>query len=456
MIALDRLVAIVGEAHVLIGEDARARGPSWAPEQSCPARAVVRPADSAEIAAVIRACAAARQAIVPQGGRTGLSGGEIASSDDIVLSLERLTKVEVRTTDRVAIVGAGATIQQVQEAADEAGLSFGVDFGARGSATVGGAISTNAGGNRVLRFGMMRDQVLGIDAILADGTHVDAMKGLVKDNSGFDVKQLFVGSEGMFGIVSGAVLRLRPKLGSRQTALATVSSFSAVLEFLTRFERSQGGRLSAFEIMWPEFYAVVSADRPRLPLPPGAPYYLLVECEGGAAEPDAASFEVALAQACDDALLDDVVIAQSERERSDLWALRDNVAAIFRRGDHLDFDVSLPASAMEAYVTEVRSRLAEAASEADILFFGHVADNNLHVAVSRGAAFEPDEASSIKQAVYAPLGPLRGSISAEHGIGLFKKPYLALSRRAAELALMRSIKHALDPHNLLNPGKIID
>jgi FAD/FMN-containing dehydrogenase len=193
----------------------------------------------------------------------------------------------------------------------------------------------------------------------------------------------------------------------------------------------------------------------QLPLAPGSPYYILVESEGGEPEADAASFETALASACEDSLLSDAVIAKSERERLDLWALRDNIETIFARGDHIDFDVGLPASAMEAYVEQVRQTLATGVPDAESLVFGHIADGNLHVIVSRPAPFAPEEAKAIKRAIYVPLEALRGSVSAEHGIGLDKKPYLAISRNPAELDVMHRMKRALDPHGLLNPGKVI-
>ena len=456
MIELEALIAIVGPNHVLIGEDVRARSTTWGEDDPCTARAIVRPGTSAEVAEIVAKCAAAGQVIVPHGGRTGLAGGVSTSKHDIALSLERLTQLEINTVDRVAIAGAGVPIQKLQEAADAAGLAFCVDFGARGTAMVGGAISTNAGGNRVFRFGMMRDQVLGIEAVLADGTRIDAMKGLIKDNSGFDLKQIFIGSEGCLGVVTGAVLRLRPKLASRQTALIAVGSFESMLWTLAKLETMLGGKLSAFELMWPDFYATVIANESRPPIGYGLPYYVLVESEGSDSEADEEAFEAVLVSASESGWVLDAVIAKSDIERTALWKLRDNIWAIYGQGHHIDFDVGLPASAMESYVARIIGAVEKAAPGARCFLFGHVADGNLHVIVSRAESFGRNAADAVKQAIYRPLAALRGSVSAEHGIGLGKKPYLGYSRTPPELEMMRLLKRSLDPRGILNPGKIID
>ena len=458
MIDRQDLISIVGEQNVLIGDDVRARNVAWGRDEPCVAHAIVRPGNTREVAEVVRACARAGQTIVTHGGRTGLAGGAMTTERDIVLSLERFDQIEaISREDRTALVGAGVIVQKLQDAASDIGLSFTVDFGARGSATVGGAISTNAGGNRVVRFGMMREHILGLEVVLADGTVIDALKGLIKDNSGYDLKHLFIGAEGTLGIVTRAVVRLRPQLVSRNAALLAMPDFGSVLRFLPWIEAALGGSMSAFEVMWTEFYDIVTADLSgRPPLPRGSAFYVLVESEGGNMEADARHFEEAMGRAIELGMFHDAVLAKSVAEREALWALRDDVDALVRLGDRLDFDVSLPASHIEAYVDGVRAEVAALSPDIRCIAFGHLADGNIHIMVSRAEPLDVATRRSIKEAVYAPLRALGRSISAEHGVGLEKKDYMSQSRSAVELSLMRSIKVMLDQNNILNPGKVLN
>lgn len=457
MIDLAELVSIVGRSHVLSGEDVRARNDAWGRVKPCLARAIVRPGDTAELAAVVRACAQVGQTIVTHGGRTGLAGGAVTGEAEIGLSLERFDRIEaICQQDRSAQVGAGVVVQALQEAAAQADLSFPLDFGARGSATVGGAISTNAGGNRVVRFGMMREQVLGLEVVLANGTVVNGLRGLIKDNSGYDLKHLFIGAEGTLGIITRAVVRLRPRLVSRNAALVAISDFERVLRFMSWIESALGGAMSAFEVMWSEFYDIVTVNHAKsAPLPRGSAFYVLVESEGGHNEADAARFQEAMEDAIGHAMFDDAVIAKSGAERDALWAVRDDIDTLVRLGDHLDFDVSLPASRMSSYVDGVRSTLAGLSPDIRCIAFGHLADGNVHIIASRPTPFDPVLASAVKHAVYDPIRDLDGSISAEHGIGVDKRDFLPMSRSPEQIALMCAVKTMLDPHNLFNPGKII-
>ena len=359
---LARLRGIVGADAVLSGSDVSRRAQSWSSPDPCHALAVVRPRSTSEVAAVMRLCAGAGQPVVPYGGGTGLVGGAIATEREVLLSLERMVAVpEIDSAGRTATVEAGVTLQAMQQAAEAAGLLFPLDLGARGSATIGGVIATNAGGNRVLRYGMMREQVLGIEVVLADGTILTSMNRLIKNNAGYDLRQLFVGSEGTLGIVTRAVLRLREATVSQNVALVAVSSFSQLIALLKGVDRGLGGALSAFEVMWPEFYDLVTAPKGRHepPLPQGLPLYCLIESLGGDVTADKARFERVLGGLLEDGIVEDAVIAESRAQANKLWALRDDVERILSLGPVFMFDVGLPISSMEQYVSTVRRTLAQ-------------------------------------------------------------------------------------------------
>lgn len=453
MSVLNELAAALGPGGVLTGAEAEEKafspwGPLGAP------LAVLRPASTAEVAACLRIAAAHGTPVSAWGGKTGLVEG--ANADGILaLSLERMTAVEAVDAEASTMtVEAGCVLATACEAAERAGLFLPLDLGARGSATIGGVISTNAGGNRVVRYGMTRDMVLGLEAVLADGTVVSAMKPLIKNNTGYDLKQLFIGAEGTLGIVTRAVLRLRPAPASQCTAFVSVADFAALPRLLRRMERELAGTLSAFEVMWPSFYELVTtepaAGRPILPY--GSPYYVLIEALGAEPEGDAARFERVLGAALEDGLVSDAVLAKSRAESARMWALRDDVAQMMRLYPFSTFDVSLKIADMEAYVAEVRGALSAKWEKFSLVVFGHLGDGNLHVVVSVGdAAAKPE----IERIVYDPLARVGGSVSAEHGIGLQKRAWLAHSRSPEEIGVMRLMKRALDPAAILNRGKIL-
>lgn len=301
----------------------------------------------------------------------------------------------------------------------------------------------------------MREQLLGLEVVLADGTIVKSLKGLVKDNTGYDLKHWFVGAEGTLGIVTRACLRLRAGNSSNMTALLAVNDFDVIPNLLNRLEAELGGQLSAFEAMWNSFYKAVSTKAGTTLLPPHYPIYVLVEALGADQELDQNRFEAILMSALENELFSDAIIAKSERERRQLWAMRDDIECIFAHGSHVDFDISLPISAMADYVRSLHDALAVIDPALICFCFGHIADGNLHVIVACPQGFEPGTEKQITSAVYEPVGAVGGSISAEHGVGLEKRPYLHLSRSPEELRCMALIKGALDPHNLLNPGKIL-
>jgi FAD/FMN-containing dehydrogenase len=455
---IDDIIEIVGANGVLTGEDVAARPESWIRPVPCRAKAVVRPQSTEEVAAVMRLCHAAKQVVVPAGGATGLVDGTVAGEDDILLSLERMNAIEdLDETGCTITVQAGVALQTVQDRAVESDLMFPVDFGARGSAQIGGAISTNAGGNSVIRFGMMREQVLGLEAVLADGTVVSSMNRLLKNNAGYDLKQLFIGTEGTLGIVTRAVLRLRPALRSQNTAFVAVDDYANVPVLLKHLGSSLGGTLSAFEVLWQDFYdtVVVNTDRHPPPVAAGHPWYVLIEARGGEQDEDEARFQRALEVALEQELITDAAFASGAKQRDAMWAIRDDVDGIAERlWPIMAFDISLPIAAAAEYTANVDRRLRERWPDTyRNTTFGHLGDNNVHFILTVGSA-EQDQQRAVMDIVYEELRPYQGSISAEHGIGREKRPFLGISRNDAELALMKTLKQTLDPQGLLNPGKV--
>jgi len=450
---IDQLETLLGEGDVLDGSEAAQMAFGWG-HLGTPI-AIVRPKSTAEVSAVVRLCHAAHQAVVPWGGRTGLVSGARADGA-IALSLERVNRIEDIDAEGATItVEAGCILQNVCEAADAKGLFFPLDLGARGSATIGGNIATNAGGNRVIRYGMMRDLVLGLEIVLADGTVLSSLNHLIKNNAGYDLKQMFIGSEGTLGIVTRAVLRLRPKPASQNVALLAVDGFGALPRILRNLERGLGGTLSAFEVMWEDFYRLVTTPpaQGRPPLPYGHSHYVLVESLGGEQAEDDARFERVLAAELENGDIADAVLAKSKGECERMWSLRDDVAQVVRHMPFFTFDISLRINDMEGFVGEVRTALLSRWPSATLMVFGHLGDGNLHLipGVGDGSA---EARKAVEDIVYGALRKCGGSISAEHGIGLEKRAYLSYSRNPEEIALMGALKRMLDPENILNPGKI--
>lgn len=454
---IEQIRSLLGDGGVLTGTDVSDRSDTWPPVGGCQAMAIARPRSTAEVSQILKLCHAAGQSVVTHGGLTGLVGGSKAAPGDIVLSLERMQRIEpVDTVNRTVVADAGVPLQKIHEAAEDAGLLFPLDLGARGSATIGGNIATNAGGNSVIRYGMAREQVLGLEAVLADGTVISSLKDVIKNNTGYDLKQLFIGSEGTLGVVTRAVLRLRPLPRSRNTAMVALASFENVARFLQSMDAALGGTLSAFEVMWNDFYQLIVADGGRHQPPLGSKhaFYVLLESTGGAEDGDRLRFEGALEDAFERGLLADAVIAQSKQQRNDLWAIRDDVDTMAAKlNPPITFDISLRIPLLDEYVHEVRSGLTALWPAARMITFGHLGDGNIHLVLSVGSR-EPQDVHRVEKVVYEALGRHGGVISAEHGIGLEKKAYLEHSRSPEEIALMKTLKKALDPKNILNPGKI--
>ncbi len=448
------LTQALGDDCVLLGDAVHERQAGIWRTDTIQAKALLRPRTTEEVSTALAICNEHGQSVVAHGGLTGLVESAITAPEDIALSLERMNAIEdINPTDRTMVVQSGVVLQTLQETADEHGLMFPLDLGGRGSCTIGGNISTNAGGNRVIRYGMTRDMVLGLEAVLADGTVISSMNQMIKNNAGYDIKQLFIGSEGSLGVVTRAVLRLREKPASQATLFVAADGFAKLPRFLKHMDAALGGTLSAFEVLWNNFYRLVTTEpaKNQPPISQEYPYYVLVEAMGA----DETQVETALGEALEEGLIVDAVIAQSEAQRLQLWAMRDDVAQTFRYAPNYAFDVSLRVSEMEAYLAEVNAGLAAAYDEVHNFTFGHMGDGNLHLVISVGAG-GPEHRAAVERCVYEPLAAIKGSVSAEHGVGLEKKPYLGISRSDAEVALMRTVKKALDPKGILNPGKIFD
>jgi FAD/FMN-containing dehydrogenase len=453
---VERLAGIVGTASVVPGSELRSRATSYWDPSPMRALALVAPATTAEVSAVLAMCHAARQPVVVQGGLTGTVGGAVAGPDRIALSLQRMAAIEeIDLMGGTCRVQAGLVLQALHNALAVTPLCFPLDLGARGSCTIGGAVATNAGGINVLRYGMVRNLVLGLEAVLADGTVVSSLNEMQKNNAGYDLKQLFVGTEGTLGVVTRAVLRLYPRPASRQTALLAVEDFTVAGRVLGQLQRDFAGTLSAFEAMGCSFVdAQVESGRHTPPFAQRHPLYLLVEAEGASPEGDDVRFAGALERALAAGAVLDAVIALSERERGNLWALREDLDEIVRPQPTYGYDVSLPVRAMRDYLDVLETAIAERWPAGRLHAMGHVADGNLHVFV------QPRQPGTIQAdsdaIVYAPLPRWGGSVSAEHGIGFLKKPWLRHSRSLAEVNLMRRLKRMLDPANILNPGCVVD
>ncbi|MFT5605833.1 MAG: FAD/FMN-containing dehydrogenase [Paracoccaceae bacterium] len=455
------LSAIVGAGQVFAGGDIDERYKTdLTKKYSTEPAYVVRPVSTEQVAAIVKLAAGAGIPITPLSGRTGVVGGGVAPNGGIVLSLERMNSiVEIDTASMTMTVEAGCVLQTVQEAAEAEGGFLPLDLGARGSAMIGGVIATNAGGNRVVRWGMMRDMVIGLEAVLADGTVVSSLTKMLKDNAGYNWKHLLIGSEGTLAIITRAVLRLRPLPTSSQTAIVAVDSFEDVITVLRRLEAGLSGRLSSFELMWESFYKCITEanlpQRPR-PLPSGSPFYALVEALGSNAEDDAAQFQRELEKVMETGLITDAVIASSEREREGLWAVREEMElGLAGCRPFYAFDVSMALGVMPAFSVAAEKNLRQVYPNASVMFYGHAGDGNLHAIVSVGEAGKEVQ-TAVDTAIFDAVRDVGGSIAAEHGIGQSRAPFLAWTRSAEELALMKVLKTALDPQNILNPGRIID
>lgn len=459
---LAKLRLELGTNAVLSGRDLPERNRTdWSFLPNADPLAVVRPASTKEVAIALRLCHEAGVAVTPQGGLTGLCGSARPLDGGIALSLERMQGIDaVDPVGMTMTVRAGTPLEVVQKAADEADLFFSLDLGARGSCAIGGNLSTNAGGNRVIRYGMARDLVLGLEAVTVDGTVVTMMNRMIKNNAGYDLKQLFLGSEGTLGVITRAVLRLHPKPGCVQAALCVVTGYDQVLALLASARRSLGPLLSAFEVMWADYWTLyadhVPGARPPVSLGAGS-HVVLVEMQGLDDVIDGGRFATWLEAMFEKGAVIDGAVSNSLADVKAFWTTRDAAAEFANPavvGPHISFDVGLPVGRMDEFASRSSAALTDALGCRSV-YYGHVGDGNLHVvAWVKDAA--PQPLSAVSDIVYRIVGELGGTVSAEHGIGTLKKPYLVYSRSPVEIDLMRRLKSCMDPKGLLNPGKVFD
>ncbi|WP_132962982.1 FAD-binding oxidoreductase [Tepidimonas ignava] len=467
---LDALRAVVGPEHVLTTatHDLTAWEQDWRRRHRGRARAVVRPADTAQVAAVVRACAAHGAPIVPQGGNTGLVLGGVpdASGTEVVLSLQRLQRIRALDRDNLTLtVEAGCVLQAAQQAAADAGLWLPLSLASEGSCTVGGVLATNAGGTQVLRFGNARDLCLGLEVVTADGRVWDGLRGLRKDNTGYDLRHLFIGSEGTLGVITAAVLKLVPQPAAQLTAWAAVPSLAAAVALLGVAQRHLGPGLTGFEVMNRLALQLVRRHFPALPQPlteQDAPYAVLLELSDPEGETHArAQLEASLTHALQEGCALDAVVASSVAQARTLWHIRECIPlAQAEEGLNIKHDISLPVSRIPAFCAQAEVELQRHAPGARLVNFGHLGDGNLHFNVqcpegADAAAFLRAHEAAINTLVYDLVRAHGGSISAEHGIGRLKAATLPRYQDPVALALMRAIKQALDPHHRLNPGRVL-
>lgn len=458
---------LLAQLHTLLGPHHVITDPAlyhtyltdWSGETGEPPLAVVRPANTEEVSAVLALCHQYHCPIIPQGGLTGLAGGATSKETALLLSLERLKGIIELDADSATLTAwAGTPLELIQQAATQANFLFGLDLGARGSCQIGGNVSTNAGGNRVIRYGMTRDLVLGLEVVQANGTVLCMLNKMPKNNTGYDLKHLFIGSEGTLGIITKVVVRLHPAVAGANTALIALPSFTAVTQLLRYAQQELSGLVSAFEVMWQDYYRIATsiANNPT-PISTDYPLYVLMDLQSANPAANATRFETVLEYAFSKGWALDAAIAQSHADAEDFWRLRDAVAEILPHyAPTINFDISFPISFIGQGVDQLRAALTTFDPSLTLMFFGHVGDGNVHLLVGPIPHEDKDVEHQIEKICYEITQSLSGSVSAEHGIGIHKKPWLAYSRTEAELALMRTLKQALDPHNILNPGKVFN
>jgi FAD/FMN-containing dehydrogenase len=455
---IEALLAALGADVVTLPEQFGTRQVvDWSGLPGATPRAIIRPRNTEEVAAALSICNQYRQPVVTQGGLTGLVGGANLRDGELALSLERMNHiVEIDRTSGTMTVEAGTPLQVVQEAALNAGLYFPLDLGARGSCTIGGNLATNAGGNRVIKYGMMRDQVLGLEAVLASGEVIGALHKMIKNNSGYDLRNLLIGSEGTLGVITRAVLRLRPRPRAVATAWCALPSYSAVTKLLEEAQAGLSAGVSAFEVMWAGYYDAVLANLPslRAPVNERYPFYVLLESVGGDPARHTQAFEEFLGRMLEEDVVSDAALATSESDALAFWAIRDAPGEYPKFiPNHAAYDVSFSISDVGDAAERCDIRLRECWPQALVMIYGHLGDGNLHIVVDVPGAGKTLH-GEIDDVVYDVTREFHGSVSAEHGIGTKKKAYLGFTRSDADVAAMHAVKAALDPQGILNPGKI--
>jgi FAD/FMN-containing dehydrogenase len=465
-VLLGALRTAVGDAHVLTDGDLSAWELDWRKRWRGKALAVVRPGDTSEVAAVVRACASHHASIVPQGGNTGLVGGGVpdASGTQVLLSLTRMNRMrELDRANLTLTVEAGCILQTVQQAADDAGLLFPLSLAAQGSCTIGGNLATNAGGTQVLRYGNARALCLGLEVVTASGDVWHGLSGLRKDNTGYDLRDLFIGSEGTLGVITAATLALHAKPAATMTAMASCTSLTECVALLGLAQQHLGAGLTGFEAMNGFCLSLVAQHMPQLRQPlPAAPWTVLLELSDNQSEAHARErFEGVLGQALERGIIGDAAIAESMAQSQTMWHLRESIPlAQAQEGLNIKHDIALPVSRIPRFCDATQAALERAVPGMRLVNFGHLGDGNLHYNVQApvgvdAALFLAEREHEVNNLVYDAVAAHGGSISAEHGIGVLKREELVQYKDATALALMRAVKQALDPRGLMNRGRVL-
>lgn len=469
MTLIAELAGLVGQPNVITGADAESFLVDWRGRYSGQALAVVRPGSTAEVAAVMAWCTAHRVPVVPQGGNTGLCGGATpdASGQAIVLSLGRLNSIRSIDTDNdTMVVEAGCILQNIQQAAKEVDRLFPLSLAAEGSCTIGGNLATNAGGTQVLRYGNARDLVLGLEVVLPDGQVMQGLRGLRKDNTGYDLRNLFIGSEGTLGVITAATLKLYPQPVAQCTALVGLADIQSAVALLSVARKGFGPALTGFELIAGDCLQAVTQCFPQQRMPfegesAGLPWYALLELsDAESAEHARERFETIVGQTIEAGLVLDAVIAENIAQSKALWHLRESIPLAEKMlGKSIKHDVSVPVSHMAEFVETTNRAVQSRFPGVQHIIFGHLGDGNLHYNIARGARRSEEELLALQDQVYQVVHDnvfrFGGSISAEHGVGQQKRDVLSRYKDPVEMALMARIKVALDPLGIMNPGKVL-
>ena len=454
---IDRLSDVVDKNTLVTAEDISEKyAADWSGADPCKPAALLKPKSTDELSQIMALCHEYNQPVVVQGGLTGLAGGATPQAAEFAISLERMAGIEAIDPRAMTLSAhAGTPLQVLQDAAAEHNLFMPLDLGARGSCHIGGNVATNAGGTEVIRYGMTRSLVLGLEAVLADGTVINAMNKMVKNNSGYDLKHLFIGSEGTLGIVTRVVIQLQPQALSSHTALCALQDYDSVTQLLAKLKHELGAGLTGFELMWDNYFNKVLEVESDLqnPFTEPHPFYVLVEYKDNDALSGGERFESVLFAQLEAGLLTDALIAQSHQDAEKFWQIRDGIGELFKvLGPVSNQDVSLPIADIGVFSTDLEQRLKQKYSNIGVLLFGHIGDNNLHVCAYTG---REEDKIAINRDIMLMIGEYSGAITAEHGVGVIKRDFLDQSRTDSEIALMKTIKVAMDPKGILNPNRVI-
>lgn len=415
---------------------------------------VLRPTTTAEVVECIKTCANYQKNYTIQGGLTGLAAGAVPDEGDVVISLECMNQIEeIDLIGGTATVQAGVVLEELQQKVLEHGWYFPLDLGARGSCQIGGNVATNAGGNKVFRYGTTRELVLGLEVVLPDGTVLNMLNSIIKNNTGLDLKHLFIGTEGRYGVITRVCVRLFPKPEAVYNALVALSSFDDVARLL-KVARGDLGELASFEVMWDNYLkAAANAIKRAVPFGGQYPLYVLLEVEGAASGLQE-KFMAFLEQQLEQGLLQDVILPQNEEQAKNLWSIRDGISEIFRKMPYfVAFDIGVPLKSMSILVDSINSIIHKKYPHAINLFFGHLGDGNLHILTGK---LKEEDLMPVEKLVYELTAKYGGIITAEHGIGRIKKPFLGYSRSTEQIELMQSIRQLINPNNLMNKGRVVE